>query len=111
MEGVGRQGRAAQLGPIKPTLNKPGTKSLKLKYDEPPSNFAFNCNLRHSNKAVSVYHEATVAGVQPRLATFSAMLACLRPPTLPAGAHTRPLVSSTGAVSDTEYTLRTRHTP
>ncbi len=33
---------------------------------------------------IAVYHEATVAGVRPRLATFSAALACLRPPTLPA---------------------------
>ena len=37
-----------------------------------------------ADRAIAVYHEATVAGVRPRLATFSAMLACLRPPTLPA---------------------------
>jgi pentatricopeptide repeat protein len=37
-----------------------------------------------ADRAVAVYHEATVAGVRPRLATFSAMLACLRPPTIPA---------------------------
>lgn len=37
-----------------------------------------------ADRAIAVYHEATVAGVRPRLATFSAALACLRPPTLPA---------------------------
>jgi len=35
-----------QLDPVKPTLKAPGTKHLKLKCDEPPSNFAFNFNLR-----------------------------------------------------------------
>jgi pentatricopeptide repeat protein len=37
-----------------------------------------------ADRAIAVYHEATVAGVRPRIGTFSAMLACLRPPTLPA---------------------------
>jgi len=35
-----------QVDPIKPTLKAPGTKHLILKYDEPPSNFAFKFNLR-----------------------------------------------------------------
>jgi len=35
-----------QVDPIKPTLKAPGTKRLKLKYDEWPSNFGFNFNLR-----------------------------------------------------------------
>ena len=39
-------GWAVQVDPIKPTLKPPGTKLLKLKYDEPPSNFAFKSNLR-----------------------------------------------------------------
>jgi len=39
-------GRAVQVDPIKPTLKAPGTKRLKLKYDEQLSNFAFNFNLR-----------------------------------------------------------------
>jgi len=30
---------------MKPVLKAPGTKRLKLKYDEPLSNFAFKCNL------------------------------------------------------------------
>ena len=39
-----------QVDLIKPTLTAPGTKRLKLCYDEPPSNFAFKCNLHHYNK-------------------------------------------------------------
>ena len=35
-----------QVDPIKLTLKAPGTKRLKLKCDEPLSNFAFNINLR-----------------------------------------------------------------
>jgi hypothetical protein len=31
---------------MKPMLKAPGTKLLKLKYDIPPSNFAFKFNLR-----------------------------------------------------------------
>ena len=32
---------------MKPTLKAPGAKRLKLKYDEPLPNVAFNINLRH----------------------------------------------------------------
>ena len=39
-----------QVDPIKPTLNAPGTKRLKLKYDEPLSNVAFKFNLRRYSK-------------------------------------------------------------
>ena len=35
-----------QVDPIKHTLKAPGTKRLKLKCDEPLSDFAFNLNLR-----------------------------------------------------------------
>ena len=35
-----------QVDPIKPTMKAPGTKRLKLKYDEPLSGFGFNFNLR-----------------------------------------------------------------
>jgi hypothetical protein len=42
----GGLGRAVQVAPIKPTLKAPGTKRLKLKCDEPLSNFVFNFNLR-----------------------------------------------------------------
>ena len=39
-----------QVDPIKPTLKPPGTQRLKLKYDEPLSNFAFKFNLRRYTK-------------------------------------------------------------
>ena len=35
-----------QVDPIKPTLKAPGSNCLKLKCDEPLSNFAFKFNLR-----------------------------------------------------------------
>jgi len=41
---------AVQVDPIKPTLKAPGTKRLKLKHDEPLSNFAFKFNLRRYTK-------------------------------------------------------------
>jgi len=45
------QGSAVQVDPIKPMLKAPGTKRLKLRYDVPLSNFAFNFNLRRYTKA------------------------------------------------------------
>jgi len=39
-------GRAVHVDPIKPTLEALGTKRLKLKRDEPPSNLASKFNLR-----------------------------------------------------------------
>ena len=39
-------GRAVQVDLIKPTVKAPGSKRLKLEYDEPPSIFAFKFNLR-----------------------------------------------------------------
>jgi hypothetical protein len=39
-------GRVVQVDPVKRALIAPGTKRLKLKYDEPLSFFAFNFNLR-----------------------------------------------------------------
>ena len=47
------KGTAVQVAPIKPTLKAPGclgTKRLKLKCGEPPSNFAFNFKLRRYTK-------------------------------------------------------------
>ena len=40
------RGRAVQVDPVKPTLKAPGTKRLKLEYDEVLSSFAFKSNLR-----------------------------------------------------------------
>ena len=42
-----------QVDRIKPTLKAPATKRLKLKYDQPLSNFAFHFNLRHHNAALA----------------------------------------------------------
>ena len=41
-----RRGMAVQVDPFKPTLKAPGTERLKLKHDEPLSDFAFNFKLR-----------------------------------------------------------------
>ena len=50
-------GRALQVDPIKPTVKAPGTKRLKLEYEELPSNFALKFNfapLHHGVEAVLV---------------------------------------------------------
>ena len=39
-------GRAVQVDPMKPSLKAPGTNRLKVKYDDPLSNFPFIFNLR-----------------------------------------------------------------
>jgi len=39
-----------QVDPGEPASNPPGTKRLKLPYEESPSNFAFNFNLRRYMK-------------------------------------------------------------
>jgi hypothetical protein len=39
-------GEAVQVDPIKPKLKPPGTERLKLKCDDPLSNFGFKFNLR-----------------------------------------------------------------
>ena len=44
--GVPQHGRAVQVDPMKSMLKAPGTKRLKLKHDEPLSNFALKLNLR-----------------------------------------------------------------
>jgi hypothetical protein len=51
---TGHQGRAVQVDPMKPALKAPGTKPLKLKYDELLSSFAFNFNLRRYIKATEL---------------------------------------------------------
>ena len=48
--GRGRElphGRVVQVDSIKPTLKAPGTKRLKLFFDERPSEIAFKFNVRH----------------------------------------------------------------
>jgi hypothetical protein len=41
-----RRGWAVQVAPMKPKSKPPGTKRLKLKHDEPLSNFAFKFDMR-----------------------------------------------------------------
>ena len=74
-------GRAVQVAPVKPTSKAPGTKRLKLEYDELLSSFAFNFNLRRYNWVCRWMPRGA-----PRRPT---------PPRWPrAGAYTRPLLSS-----------------
>jgi hypothetical protein len=51
-------GRAVQVVPIKPTLKPPGTKRLKLKYEELPLNFAFKFHSRRYTQALNLYRHA-----------------------------------------------------
>jgi hypothetical protein len=44
--GGGDPGKAVHVETMKPVLKAHGTEHLKLKYDEPVSNFAFRFNLR-----------------------------------------------------------------
>ena len=53
-----------QVDPVKTTLKAPGTKHLKLHYDEPLSNFAFTFNLHHYN-----------LGLQPEFTVLSSLVA------------------------------------
>jgi hypothetical protein len=45
---------------MKPTLKAPGTKLLKLKCDEPLSNFAFNVNVHRYIEATAAAKEKSV---------------------------------------------------
>ena len=45
-----------QVHPIKPKLKPPGTKRLKLGYEELISNFAFKFNLRHYTMGFNRVH-------------------------------------------------------
>jgi len=44
------QGEEVQVDPIKPVMKPPGIESLKLKFDELLSSFAFRFKLRHYNE-------------------------------------------------------------
>jgi len=76
---------------MKPQLKPPGTKRLKLEYDGLLSNFGFKFNLRryimeYFMKLIKRKHGQDVSG------------------DVKARAYTRPLFSSTLAVSDKKYT-------
>jgi len=92
-----RRGRAVQVDPIKPTLKAPGTKCLKLKYDEPLPIFAFNFNLHRYNEAVTTMmldpvNQCLVAAMMDRKIRLFDMAQLEG---LKAGAYTRPLFGLT----------------
>lgn len=93
-----KQSRKAGIPPNEVALNIiVGVTLLKIRELTDPDNLAAAAEAaerqrngsepewkKWADRAIAAYHEATVAGVTPRIETFSAMLACLRPPTLPA---------------------------
>jgi hypothetical protein len=76
-----------QVDPIKPTLKAPGTKRLKLNYDELLSNFAFKFNLRRYDVGGA---QVPAAAHDPRAAAQGGLLR-----TSMAGAYSPPLSGST----------------
>ena len=84
--------RAVQIDPIKPTLKAPGTKRLKLNYDEPLSNFAFKFNLRRHNTAMQWSFET--AAIFAHIDAFVQRCKDLVE-VCEAGAYTPPLFGST----------------
>ena len=77
-----------------PVLKAPVAIRLKLEYDDPLSNYALKFNLRR----------------YILIPIITAIMIAIENETrqgLKAGGYTRPLLSSTRAVSDTQYTLNT----
>jgi hypothetical protein len=56
-------GEAVQADPNKPTLKAPGTRRLKLEFDELLSSFGFKFNLRRYIMIAASMHHAGVAKV------------------------------------------------
>ena len=77
---------------------------MKLRYAEPVSSFAFNFNLRHYIEDITPPQRVHD---NPEGERDVALYGWLHGCNLKAGAYTRPLHSSTLAVSDTKYTLNT----
>ena len=66
------RGRAVQVGPIKPTLQAPGAKHLKLTYDKMLSSFAFNFNLRRYTAGTTAAAMTNViTAIDQEVATFT----------------------------------------
>jgi len=63
-------GKAVQVEPSKPMLKAPGTKRLKVKYDELLYNIAFKCKFattqRAQQRGVSLRVRHHTGGVRPR---------------------------------------------
>ena len=89
-------GRAVQVDPIKPKLKAPGTKRLKLKRDEPLSNFAFKINLRRYTMDVTAGLAAR-SGLElsDRILPIAVVHLVPPPDGYEAGTYTRSLFSST----------------
>jgi len=91
-----------QVDPLKPILKAPGTKRLKLKYDQLLSNLAFNFNLRRYIKGLELSVDEALAVWRSQF-SYGRMADFMREHTyhvrhtygLEAGAYTRPLSSST----------------
>ena len=88
------EGRVVHVDHIKSALKSSGIKRLKLEYDEPPSNFAFNLNLRRYTKpkptdpkTSATQSGDTAGGTWPHVAVDWNRWK--------AGAYTRPLFGST----------------
>jgi hypothetical protein len=77
-----------RVTPIEPTLKVRGTIRLKLKCDEPLSNFAFKYNLRH-------YNAEEAARLEREMTAKDKLAEDLRGEASEAGAYTRPPFSST----------------
>jgi hypothetical protein len=112
-------GEAVQLDPIRRTLKAPGTKRLKLKCDKMLSillQFCFQfqlapLHLGHCALPLAA-HKKWVGALEEE---FFAQGDAERDADMPvsalmAGAYTRPLLSSIGAVSDTKYTQKPMNT-
>jgi len=67
-----------QVVPIKPELKARRTQRLKLQYDEPLSNFAFNFNLRRYNPVPLAHHVRTSLTAALQAALDRARAAALR---------------------------------
>jgi len=95
-----------QLDPIKPILKAPGTKRLKLQYDEPLSNFAVEFNLRRDTvegQLLTVDYLVNTCHADVNIADRWHSTA------FQAGAYTRSLSSSTCNLSRFLHKIHPKH--
>jgi hypothetical protein len=90
---------------MKPILKPPGTKHLTLKCGILLSTFGFKFNLRHYNPVGLVLRFLLQRNAMSEEHIDLLWDITQKPDTFEAGAYTRPLLSSTLAVSDTKHTL------
>ena len=82
---------------MNPTLKAPGTKRLKLNYDEPLSNFALNFNLRRYSKGRILQGEANLQKRhEMRASQLTAMQAGRHSHDLPFGSPDAPFLVRPG---------------